>query len=49
MPPAGVTSAIAELRDEVLADAMSGRVTHPVRLARRVRELPEGTRRRKSG
>ena len=39
-------AAIAELRKEVLADAISGRVTNPVRFARRVRELPEGTKRR---
>jgi hypothetical protein len=41
-------AAIAELRNEVLADAWSGRVTNPVRLARRARELPEGTKRRES-
>jgi hypothetical protein len=35
-------AAIAELRDEILADAASGRVTHPLWLADQIRELPKG-------
>lgn len=41
-------AAIRELRDEVLGDAMSGRVTNPLWLAREIRELPPGTRRERT-
>jgi hypothetical protein len=40
--------AIRDLRGEVLADAMSGRVTNPLWLAGEIRELPPGTRRRRT-
>jgi hypothetical protein len=35
-------AAVAELRDQVIADAMAGRVTNPLWLADRVRGLPGG-------
>jgi hypothetical protein len=35
-------AALAELRGEILADTASGRVTNPLWLADRMRELPKG-------
>jgi hypothetical protein len=39
-------AAVAELRGRVVADALTGRVTNPLWLAERVRELPRGVERR---